>query len=95
MKQLGLAPDRRTRPIYALDGAAQTTRLWYDVPMPKLLDRPAQKFVLGRARFAKISAAEGIHLTRDMQRDLEDFDKQGLSAEERRKRIVQKYGKRG
>jgi len=72
-----------------------TRILWYDAHMTKVLDKPAQKFVLGRARFAKISAVEGIHLTRDMQRDFEDFDKQGLSAEERRKRIAQKYGKRG
>jgi hypothetical protein len=63
--------------------------------MTKVLEKPTQKFVLGRARFAKISAVEGIRLTPDMRQDLEDFDKQGLSAAERRKRIAQKYGKRG
>ena len=63
--------------------------------MTKVLERPAKRFVLGRARFAKISAIEGIHLTPEMQRDLRHYDKLGLSADERRKRIARKYGKRG
>lgn len=49
--------------------------------------------VLGRDRFAKISAVEGIVLTRDMIRRAADFDRQGLSAEERRQSIVRVYRK--
>jgi hypothetical protein len=63
--------------------------------MTKVLEKPVASFVLGRARFAKISAVEGIHLTPAMQRDLIQFDELGLSANERRKRIARKYGKRG
>jgi hypothetical protein len=63
--------------------------------MTKVLDKPTKGFVLGRDRFAKISAVEGVHLTPDMQQDLEEFDREGLSAAERRKRIALKYGRRG
>ena len=62
--------------------------------MTKALEKPAKGYVLGRARFAKISAVEGIRLTPEIQQDLLDFDKLGLSAVERRKRIARKYGKR-
>jgi hypothetical protein len=62
--------------------------------MTKVVDKPAKRFVLGRARFAKISAIEGIRLTPEMRQDLKDFDEQGLSAAERRKRIALKYGRR-
>lgn len=50
-------------------------------------------YVLGRARFAKISAIEGIKMTRAMEADLEEFDRKGLSAEDRRRVIGRKYGK--
>jgi hypothetical protein len=49
--------------------------------------------VLGHNRFAKISAVEGIVLTRDMKERAAEFDRQGLSAEERRKSIVRTYRK--
>jgi hypothetical protein len=62
--------------------------------MTKLLDKPTTRLVLGRARFAKISAVEGIHLSSEMRKDLLDFDRQGLTAAERRKRIAKRYGKR-
>lgn len=48
---------------------------------------------LGREEFARISAVEGIRLSRKMQNDLREFDRKGLSAEERRREIVRKYGK--
>jgi hypothetical protein len=43
---------------------------------------------------AKISSIEGVHLTDEMNRDFREFDRRGLSAEERRDAITRKYGKR-
>jgi hypothetical protein len=48
-------------------------------------------FVLGRARFARICAVEGIALTPDMRDILERFDREGLKAEGRRHAIVQRF----
>jgi len=48
-------------------------------------------FVLGRDRFARISAVEGIELTADMRAALEDFDREGLSAAERRRAILRRF----
>lgn len=55
--------------------------------------RAAKGYVLGRALFAKISAIEGIRTTPAMEADFREFDRKGLSAEERRKAIGRKYGK--
>jgi hypothetical protein len=46
---------------------------------------------LGRERFAKISAVEGIELTRRMKERVAEFDRRGLSAAERRRSIVRAY----
>jgi hypothetical protein len=35
--------------------------------------------VLGRERFARISAVEGVRLTAEMQEALEQFDRAGLT----------------
>lgn len=51
----------------------------------------AQSFVLGRDRFARISAVEGIALTDDMRATLERFDREGLSAAERRRAILARF----
>ena len=48
---------------------------------------------LGRDRFAKISAVEGIVLTAKMKQRIAEFERQGLSAEERRTSIVRAYRK--
>lgn len=48
-------------------------------------------FVLGRARFAHISAVEGIALTPEMCAAMDGFDRDGLSAEERRARIIAQF----
>lgn len=55
--------------------------------------RAAKGHTIGRAGFAKISAVEGIRLTRAMTADFREFERKGLSPEERRKAIVAKYGK--
>ena len=51
------------------------------------------KFVLGRDRFAKISAVEGIALTPAMQERAGEFDRRGLTSAERRREILKVYRK--
>lgn len=53
----------------------------------------ATGYTIGRAGFAKISAVEGIRLTPEMAADFGEFERKGLSPEERRKAIAGKYGK--
>jgi hypothetical protein len=50
-------------------------------------------FILGRKGFAKISAVEGIRLSADMEKRFRDFDRQGLSAGDRRKTIARAFAK--
>lgn len=49
--------------------------------------------VIGARSFAKISAVEGIVLTREMRTRAAEFDRKGMSAEERRRSIVRAYRK--
>jgi hypothetical protein len=49
-------------------------------------------YTLGRKRFAKISAVEGIHVTPGMEEEFQEFERRGLSPEERRREILRKYG---
>src|SRR6218665_967986 len=51
-----------------------------------------ESVTLGRRPAAKISAVEGISLDGETRRELEGFDRQGLSPIERRRRIGRKYG---
>ncbi len=48
--------------------------------------------MLGRVAFAKISAIEGIDLNGAVRRDLEAFDRAGLSNAARRAAVTAKYG---
>lgn len=57
-------------------------------------DRVAESFTLGRQAFAKISAVEGIRLSRTMKQDLADVRANVGSAEEARGVLVAKYGRR-
>ena len=50
-------------------------------------------FVVGRARFAKISAVEGIELTQVMEERASEACRKGLTAEEYRRTIVRGYRK--
>jgi hypothetical protein len=52
-------------------------------------------FILGRSGFAKISAVEGIRLSSEMDKRFRDFDRQGLSAGERRRIIARTFAKDG
>jgi len=49
---------------------------------------------LGLAGFTKISAIEGVRLSSDSRRMFEEFDRKGLSAEQRRKAIAAKHAKK-
>ena len=64
-------------------------------PLPSRTKNPAPPrpagFRLGRDRFARISAVEGISLTEEMRATLERFDREGLSAEERRRAILRRF----
>jgi hypothetical protein len=51
------------------------------------------KVVIGRERFAKISAVEGIQPSSAMRERVAQFDRQGLSAAERRREIIKAYKK--
>jgi hypothetical protein len=48
---------------------------------------------LGRERFAKISAVEGIELTAGMRKRAAEFERRGTPPAERRRAIVQAYSK--
>lgn len=50
-------------------------------------------YTIGRSAFAKISAVEGIYLTKEMREDFRVFEQKGLSHEDRRKMISQKYAR--
>lgn len=51
----------------------------------------AGNFVIGRARFSKISAVEGVVLTADMKARKSRLDRTGASAAERREAIIKAY----
>jgi hypothetical protein len=65
------------------------------MPAPKKTTskKRAAKHVIGRERFAKISAVEGIKPSPAMSRRIAEFDQQGLSAAERRREIIKAYKK--
>jgi hypothetical protein len=49
--------------------------------------------VIGRERFAKISAVEGIKLSGAMKKRITDSDRKRLSAADRREAIIRAYRK--
>jgi len=51
-----------------------------------------KSLTIGLAGFAKISAVEGLYLTRDMKGIFRNLKRQGDSAKKRRDVIVKKYG---
>jgi hypothetical protein len=51
------------------------------------------KVVIGRERFAKISAVEGITPSAAMRKRVAQFDRLGLSAAERRHEIIKAHKK--
>ena len=55
--------------------------------------KTGNRFVLGRERFAKISAVEGIELSGTMKKRIRDSDRKGLSPEARRAAIIRAHSK--
>jgi len=64
-------------------------------PVRKSAKPPSERYTLGRARFAKLSAIEGLSLSKAMRDDFSEFDRKKLPAGKRRAAIHAKYGKRG
>jgi hypothetical protein len=54
---------------------------------------PNTGFVLGRERFSKISAVEGIELSPAMKKRISHSDQKGLSAAARRAAIIRAHRK--
>jgi hypothetical protein len=73
--------------------------LCYDFSMkkrgspPKIVRSSGRGEVIGRERFAKISAVEGIVLTSGMKQRAAEFDRQGLSPKQRISAIVAAHRK--
>ena len=56
--------------------------------------RIRESMTLGRDPMAKVSAVEGIHLSSEWKRVLEDLDARGASGEERRRWIARQFRKK-
>ena len=52
----------------------------------------SKRLIIGLAGFEKVSAIEGLHLTRGMKRDFGLLERRGASASERRAAIIKRYG---
>ncbi|MBS0470240.1 MAG: hypothetical protein JSR60_04145 [Proteobacteria bacterium] len=65
------------------------------MPKTKAAPRSAStgRFILGRQAFGKISAVEGLRMSKTMRDDFHALDKQGASAKVRRDTLSGKYGK--
>lgn len=50
-------------------------------------------YSLGSKAFGKVSAIEGIALTREMEREFQSLDRQNLPPAERRRRLIAKYSR--
>jgi hypothetical protein len=64
-------------------------------PKKRKVARPkvkAQRLTIGLAGFEKVSAVEGLHLTRDMKRTFSALERRGASAAQRRAAIIKRYG---
>ena len=62
---------------------------------PKGVRRKTRRVTLGPDLIDAFNAVEGLHLPDDMKRDFEDFERKGLSHDERRRLLKAKYGKPG
>jgi hypothetical protein len=52
----------------------------------------ASSVIIGLAGFEKISAIEGLHLSREMRATFRALGRSGATARERRAAIIKKYG---
>jgi hypothetical protein len=53
-----------------------------------------ESMTLGRDSMARIAAVEGIYLSSESKRALEELDRAGASGEERRRAIARQFGKK-
>lgn len=51
------------------------------------------RFVVGREAFSKISAVEGLRMSKTMRGEFRELDKRGASPKVRRDTLSGKYGK--
>jgi hypothetical protein len=51
-----------------------------------------RRVIIGLAGFEKVSAIEGLPLTRDMKETFRMLDREGASTAQRRAAIIKKYG---
>lgn len=65
----------------------------HSAPPKRVGGKQKTDVVIGARRFAKISAVEGIVLTREMQTRAAEFNRKGMSADERRRSIMRVYRK--
>jgi hypothetical protein len=76
---------------------AKSQTIWYAAAMPKqksTTGKVAKKgFIVGTARFAKISAVEGIRLSPAMKKRAAEAGSKGLTAQETRRAIIRIYRK--
>jgi hypothetical protein len=64
-------------------------------PKPRKVARRGAKrhrLTIGLAGFEKVSAIEGLHLTREMKRTFSLLERQGASAAQKRAAIIKRYG---
>jgi len=54
----------------------------------------SRNIVLGRSTFRKISAVEGVKLSNKSEALFAEFDRTGLSAEERRRILLERHAKK-
>ena len=66
--------------------------MWYNWGMKTKTSKSSGKYTIGRSSFAKISEVEGIQQSRRLEDDFREFERQGLSAAERRRILRDKYG---
>jgi hypothetical protein len=69
-------------------------KTWHNPLMTKKHDDRAKSpagFVIGREGFAKISAVEGIRLSKKMMNRARQADRDGLTDEERREAIIRAH----
>lgn len=64
-------------------------------PKPSTKVPKAGSFTLGRERFEKISAVEGIKTAPATKRMFAEFDRKGTSAEQRRLIVAAKFTRKG
>jgi hypothetical protein len=82
---MGKMQDRTTRPT---SKTAETRVLVHS-------SAGGDSFTLGRDRFAKISAIEGITPSKEAKARARDFDRRGLTPAERRNAIIDAFRSKG